>query len=148
MHILIIVELCIHYSMYRYNNYHIKLIKLCTTLVPTPNMFLRPNGREIGQPVDLVCSVVLSSAVDPSAVELMWDFISNDNRVIVIPATVTTDDSIGSIYSTVIQFEYLMEGDEGNYACNLTIQDSVESNFLLELTGKCIYAAIYYNSKY
>ena len=86
--------------------------------------------------MDLVCSVALSSTVDPSTVELMWNFISNDNRVVVMPATITTDDSIGSIYSTVIQFSYLMEGDEGNYTCNLTIQDSAQSNFELELTGK------------
>ena len=119
---------------------------MTTTLVPTPNIFLRPNVNEIGQPVDLVCSIALSSTVDPSTVELMWDFISNDSRVIVIPATVTTDDSIGSIYTTVIQFEYLMEGDEGNYACNLIIQDSVESNFELELTGKDIRS--YYNSMF
>ena len=104
--------------------------------MPTPTIFLRPNGKEIGEPVDLVCSVTLSSTVDPSTVELMWNFISNDNRVKVMPATITADDSIGSIYSTVIQFAYLMEGDEGNYTCNLTIQDSVQSNFELKLTGK------------
>ena len=86
--------------------------------------------------MDLVCSVALSSTVDPSTVELMWNFISNDNRVVVMPATITTDDSIGSIYSTVIQFSSLMEGDEGNYTCNLTIQDSAQSDFELELTGK------------
>jgi len=31
-----------------------------------------------------------------------------------------------------------MEGDEGDYTCTLTIEDSVESNFELELTGKYI----------
>ena len=35
----------------------------------------------------------------------------------------------------MIQFAYLMEGDEGNYVCSLTVQDTLESNFELELIG-------------
>ena len=54
-----------------------------------------------------------------------------------IPTTITTDDSIGIIYTTVIQFAYLMEGDEGNYTCIVTIEeDSAESTFYLEIIGK------------
>ena len=110
-------------------------------LVPTPQIFLSqselPEGI-IGQPQDLVCLVSLSSSVDPNTVQLMWNFTSTDSRVIVIPTTVTNDDTIGNIYSTVIQFAYLMEGDEGNYVCSLTVGDSVESNFELELIGKYI----------
>ena len=85
---------------------------------------------------ELICSVAFSSIVEPSTVELVWNFASTDSRVIVIPTTVTNDDTIGNIYSTVIQFAYLMEGDEGNYVCSLTVQDTLESNFELELTGK------------
>ena len=93
----------------------------------------------IGQPQDLVCSVILSSAVDPNTVELVWNFTSTDSRVTVIPTTVTNDDTIGNTYSTVIQFAYLMEGDEGNYVCILTVEDSVESRFDLDLIGKYVY---------
>ena len=35
-----------------------------------------------------------------------------------------------------------MEGDEGDYTCTLTIEDSVESNFELELTGKYIHSYV------
>ena len=49
---------------------------------------------------------------------------------------VTTDDSIGNIYTTVIQFAYLMEGDKGNYTCTLTIEESVKSDFEFNLAGK------------
>ena len=78
--------------------------------------------------------IALSSAVQ---VNLTWDFTSSDNRVTVIPTTITTDDSIGIIYTTVIQFAYLMEGDEGNYTCAVTIdEDSAESTFDLEIMSK------------
>ena len=54
-----------------------------------------------------------------------------------IPTTITTDDSIGIIYTTVIQFAYLMEGDEGNYTCTVSInEDSVQSAFNLEVFSK------------
>ena len=100
---------------------------------------MRPIGslqRELGQQLDLVCSVLLSSTVDPSTVELTWNFTSDDNRVTVMPTTITTDDSIGNMYTTVIQFAYLAEEDEGIYTCTLTVEDSVQCDFELELTGK------------
>ena len=87
---------------------------------------------------ELICSVAFSSIVDPSTVELVWNFASTDSRVIVIPTTVTNDDTIGNIYSTVIQFAYLVEEDEGNYTCTLTVGDSVESRFDLEILGNYI----------
>ena len=114
---------------------------MIAVLVPTPQIFLSQSELPqavIGQPQDLVCLVSLSSSVDPNTVQLMWNFTSTDSRVTVIPTTVNNDDTIGNIYSTVIQFTYLMEGDEGNYVCSLTVGDSVESNFELELIGKYI----------
>ena len=91
----------------------------------------------IGESLDLVCSITISSTVQTSSVNLTWNFTSNDNRVTVIPTTITTDDSIGIIYTTVIKFVYLMEGDEGNYTCNLTTEGySTESTFYLEIIGK------------
>ena len=90
-----------------------------------------------GNAHSLECSISLSTTVQPNSVHLTWNFTSNDNRVTVIPTTITTDDSIGIIYTTVIQFAYLMEGDEGNYTCTLTIKgDSIESTFNLEIISK------------
>ena len=61
-----------------------------------------------------------------------------------IPTTITTDDSIGIIYTTVIQFAYLMEGDEGNYTCTIKIEgDLTESTFILELISKQLANSIY-----
>ena len=122
---------------YVYNSYVI------TYVAPTPVIVLRPSYLQlgtIGEPHDLVCLIALSSILQPSsAVDLTWNFTSNDDRVTVIPTTITTDDSIGIIYATVIQFDYLMEGDEGNYTCTLTIDgNTTESNFTLELTSELL----------
>ena len=103
---------------------------------PTPRIFLRPNHLRqgtFGERHDLVCLIALSSAVQSSSIYLTWNFTSND-RVTVIPTTITTDDSIGIIYTTVIQFDYLMEGDEENYTCTLAIDgDFTQSTFNLKL---------------
>ena len=109
-------------------------------IAPTPIIFLRPSYFQlgtIGEPHDIVCFIALSSIVQSSSVDLTWNFTSNDNRVTVIPTTITTDDSIGITYTTVIQFAYLMEGDKGNYKCTLTVEgDSMESTFNLKVIGK------------
>ena len=91
----------------------------------------------IGEPHDLVCLIALSSISQVSSVNLTWNFTSNDDRVTVIPTTITTDDSIGIIYATMIQFDYLMDREEGEYTCTLTIDgSSAESTFNLELISK------------
>ena len=105
-------------------------------------MFLRPDDSRrgiVGRPQDIVCTVALRSIIDPSTVNLTWNISGTDSRVVIIPTNVTTDDSIGddyNIYTTVIQFAYLMEGDEGNYTCFLTTTEgSAESDIELKLTG-------------
>ena len=91
----------------------------------------------VGEPHDLVCLIVLSSTAQSIAVNLSWNFTSNDDRVTVIPTTITTDDSITVTYTTVIQFDYLTEEDEENYTCTLEIDgDSTESTFNLEAISK------------
>ena len=114
---------------------------MSSCVVPTPRILLRPDDLQqgiVGEMHELVCLVALSSTIDPSTVELEWNFTSTDSRVIVIPTTVTNDDTIGNIYTTVIQFAYLVEEDEGNYTCTLTVEDSVQSSFDLEISGKLI----------
>ena len=76
--------------------------------------------------------MALSSMVTSSAIDLTWNFTSNDSRVTVMPTTITTDNSIGIIYTTVIQFDYLMEG---NYTCTATV-DRNSANSTINLIGK------------
>ena len=121
-----------------FNNVHMFKITLYAHLAPAPRIFLRPNDLQgiVGEMHELICVVALSSTLDTTTVQLQWNFISNDNRITVLPATVTAEDSIGNIYSTVIQFAYLVEEDEGNYTCTLTVEDPVMSNFDLEILSK------------
>ena len=119
-------------------NYHFfKFVLLC--VAPTPRIFLRPNyllQGIFGEPHDLVCSVPLSSMIQNDSVYLTWNFVTNDTKVKVIPATISTDDSSFIIYTTVIQFDYLTELDEGYYTCSLTFEnDSTISSFYLNTIG-------------
>ena len=103
-------------------------------------IFLRPNAQQgaIGEPYELYCSVSLSSTSQSSLVNLTWNFTSNDDRVTVIPTTITADESIGIIYTTVIQFAYVIEEDERSYKCTMEIEEDItESSFYFEI--KCKY---------
>ena len=92
----------------------------------------------IGEAHELVCLIALSDTSQRNSVNLTWSFTSNDDRVTVIPTTVTIDDSIGIIYISVIQFAFLMERDERDYPCILTVGGkSVKFMFILEIIGKC-----------
>jgi len=111
-----------------------------TYIAPTPRIFLIPNHLQQGingETHDLICLITLSSTASSISVNLTWNFISYDSRVTVIPTNITIDDSIGIIYTTVIQFAYLIEEDESNYTCTLTIENSVEKSiFILEIISK------------
>ena len=132
---------CIIYQRVMYNTLYIYTY-ICPYLhvVPSPRVFLKPNHLQqgiIGESTHLVCLIAISSTAQSSSVNLTWNFTSNDDRVTVIPTTITTDDSIGIIYTTVIQFAYLMEEDEGNYTCTAMIEEnSGESTFNLEIIRK------------
>ena len=123
-----------YYSLIYVHTYFI------THVAPKPMIFLQPNYLQqgiIGDTHALTCLIALSSKVQLSLVNLTWNFTSNDDRVTVIPTTITTDDSIGIIYTTVIHFDYLMEGDKEYYACTLIIDgDLSQSIFNLEITSK------------
>ena len=116
-------------------------------VAPSPRVYKRPNHLQqgiVGEELEIICSIAISSTAQTSSVNLTWNFTSNDNRVTVIPTTITTDDSIGIIYTTVIQFAYLMEGDEGNYTCTVSIdEDFVQSVLSLEIFSKYHFLSTY-----
>ena len=78
----------------------------------------------------IICSVTITSAVDPDSVELTWtnaySIITADNRVTII--TNITESPSSFTYTTIIQFAYLMEGDDRNYTCNVEVDDMMESS--------------------
>ena len=101
--------------------------------MPVPRISFQPSGflqGDVGEMQDIICSVTITSAIDPDLVKLTWTYddsnITTDDRVTVIP-TIITENPSSFTYSTTIQFVYLMEGDEGNYTCNIAVDDMMES---------------------
>ena len=91
------------------------------------NIFLRPRGVGkviVGQRQDVVCSI----SVPPDTVELGWlnedDIITNDGRV-----TIYTSKNDTTLIK-VIQFEFLVEEDEGKYFCYSIMNGSLATEFI------------------
>ena len=102
--------------------------------MPTPRIVFEPSGYlqgVVGEMQNIICSVTITSTIDPDSVELTWtnanNIITADGRVTVIP-TNTTQNPSSFTYTTIIQFAYLMEGDEGNFTCNVAVNAVMESH--------------------
>ena len=94
---------------------------------------MQPSGFSsvtIGRIQDIICSVTITSAVDPDSVELTWtnasSIVTSDNRVTITPTNVTANLH-SFTYTTIIQIAYLTEADEGNYICNVAANEMMES---------------------
>ena len=79
----------------------------------------------VGSPQDIQCIVSTVSGVELSSVMISWmrpggESITNDSRVTISPTT-----SSGNNYTSSLQFNYLMEGDEGMYTCNVMILETM-----------------------
>ena len=81
------------------------------------------------------------SGVESSSVMISWmgpegSITSSNDRISI--GSVTDDGN--NMYTRSLQFTYLMEGDEGNYTCSVTILDTSESESveLESLTSKFI----------
>ena len=79
---------------------------------------------------DIICSVTINSAIDPDSVDLTWTnddtILTTNNRVTISPTNIRKNPS-SFTYTTTIQFAYLMEGDEGSYTCNVTVDAMTDS---------------------
>ena len=105
-------------------------------IVPVPRISLQPSGYlqgVVGEMQDITCSVTITSEIDPDSVDLTWklddNIITTDNRVTII--TNITENPFSFTYTTIIQFAYLMEGDEGNFTCNVEVDDMMESRSIV-----------------
>ena len=103
--------------------------------VPIPKVSLQSSRYSeglVGEMQDIICSVTITSTIDPDSVELTWtlddSIITTDNRVTII--TNITENPSSFTYTTIIQFAYLVEGDGGNYTCNVAVDDMMESRFI------------------
>ena len=85
----------------------------------------------VGSPLVVNCTVSIVSGVKSDSVMISWmrpggGSIMNDSRVMISPTT-----SSGNNYTNNLQFNYLMEGDEGTYTCNTMILESSVSSLLV-----------------
>ena len=126
--------------------YCCKLSKLL--IVPVPRISLQPSGYlqgVVGEMQDIICSVTITSTIDPDSVEMTWtnadSIITTDNRVTII--TNITENPFSFTYTTIIQFAYLMEGDEGNYTCNVEVDDMMETRSIILENLRSTYASIH-----
>jgi len=98
--------------------------------VPTPTVTISPSGpiqgATVGSPQVINCIVSTVNGVESSSVMISWmgpgGVITSDSRVTISPTT-----SSGNTYTSILQFTYLMEGDEGTYICNVMILETSES---------------------
>jgi len=124
------------------------IIALFVVPTPTIDTLLFTSGpiqeAMVGSPQDIQCIVSTVSGVDLSSVMINWmgpggDSITNDSRVTISPIT-----SSGNNYTSILQFTYLMEGDEGMYTCNVMILKTNESDCfeLSNLVGELIFHSL------
>jgi len=90
-------------------------------------------GAMVGSSLMIQCIVNTVSEVESSSVMISWmrpggDTITSNDRVTIDP--ITTD---GNTYTSVINFTYLMEGDEGTYICNVTSLSGVSRSDSVEI---------------
>ena len=98
-------------------------------IVPIPTTTISPSGpiqgALVGNPQVINCTVSTVSGVEYSLVMISWmgpgGAITTTNGRVSIGSV--TDDG-NNLYTSSLQFTYLMEGDEGTYTCNVMILDT------------------------
>ena len=78
------------------------------------------------------CTVSIIREMESSSVMFSWrrpggGSVTSDSRVTI--SLTTSSDNIS--HTSSLQFTYLMEGDKGNYTCNVTVLDATGSQSIL-----------------
>ena len=102
--------------------------------VPTPIVIISPSGFIQGAVVGsfelIKCILSTVSGVESSSVMISWrgpggNTIMNNARITIRPITFR-----GNTYTESLRFEYLAEGDNGTYTCNVMILDTSNTQSL------------------
>ena len=114
-------------------------------IVPTPTVTISRSGPTqeavVGSPKIINCTVSTVSGVESSLVMISWmgpggniEKDATNSRVSI--ESVTNEGN--NMYTSSLQFTYLMEGDEGTYTCNVMILETSGSQSveLQPLAGK------------
>ena len=121
--------------------------------MPIPRISFQPSGflqGTVGEMQDIICSVTISSAVDPDSVELTWtdanNIVTADNRVTIISTNIT-ENSFSFTYTTAIQFAYLTQDDGGSFTCNIAVENMMESRSVALQNLRSKQILVFYNTK-
>ena len=105
-------------------------------IVPVPRISLQSRRflqGVVGEMKNITCSVTITSEIDPDLVELTWthddSIITADERITIV--TNITENPSSFTYTTMIQFAYLMEEDEGKHICSVEVGDMMESRSII-----------------
>ena len=99
--------------------------------VPMPIVILSPSGpiqnATVGSELVINCTVSTVSGVESRVVTIRYlgpggGSVMNDSRV-----TISSTTSSGNNYSSNLRFSTLLQGDKGNYTCNVIILNTVAS---------------------
>ena len=107
------------------------IIMLCyLNLASILSISVQPSGsgqNTVGQRQDVICSVILPFDVDPNTIQLAWineqDIVTGDGRITVSESNNNFESSATTL-ATTIQFDPLIESDEGEYTCYAAINGS------------------------
>ena len=117
---------------------NIKITATITRISP------EPAEGTVGAAQDIICSV--ETVNNFTSVTTNW---STANGTIVENDRISVTQTIQvNTIVTILHFDYLMEGDEGNYTCNVIIDGNVESasTALQNLHGKNVMCSMLVNS--
>ena len=108
--------------------------------VPTPTVTISPSGpiqgAMVGSPQVINCTVSTVSGVDLNSLIISWNGPTEDPITADCRVTMRLVSSSSNIYTSSLQFDYLMEGDDGIYTCNVMILEASGSDSV-ELSLKC-----------
>ena len=108
--------------------------------VPPPTVTISPSSpiqeAMVGSPQVINCTVSTVNGVESSLVMFNWmgpggGPITTDCRVTIGPTVISINT-----YTSSLQFDYLVEGDEGTYTCKVMILESSGSDST-ELSLNC-----------
>ena len=89
----------------------------------------------VGSLQDIDCTVSTVNGVGSSSVMISW-MVPGGNIMNNSGVTISTTTYSVNTYTSSLQFDYLMEGDEGTYTCNVMIID-VNGSDSVELSLNC-----------
>ena len=101
----------------------------------------------VGNAETIQCLAITNVTLSVDSVEFIWiapdgSYIVNNSRL-----TISQINAELNNYTSILQFDYLMEGDEGNYTCDVTtLIFNVSDEGLAEiqsLNSKYVFVCVY-----